>query len=80
MGQAPLKIKDTTSSERRQNIELLETSFSNILTKQDQEVIDPKHPVPVWEEHDYPRVPLYNRKQNFSKFDLETLFFTFYYQ
>jgi len=50
------------------------------LTKQDQEVIDPKHPVSVWEEHDYPRVPLFNRKENFSHFDLETLFFAFYYQ
>jgi len=43
-------------------------------------VIDPKQPVSVWEEHDYPRVPLFNRKENFSRFDLETLFFAFYYQ
>lgn len=51
------------------------------MIKQDQEVIDPKKPVSVWEElDDYPRVPLYNRKENFSKFDLETLFFAFYYQ
>ena len=77
--QAPQITKDMTSSERRHNLELLETSFKNILTKQDQEVIDPKHPVPVWEEHDFPRVPLFNRKENFSKFDLETLFFAFYY-
>lgn len=34
----------------------------------------------VWEEHDYPRVPLFNRKENFARFDLETLFFAFYYQ
>ena len=61
-------------------MDLLETSFNNILTKQDQEVIDPKHPVSVWEEHEYPRIPLFNRKENFSRFDLETLFFAFYYQ
>lgn len=51
---------------------------------QDQEVVDPKHPVSVLhhdsEVHDYPTVPLYNRKDNFSRFDLETLFFAFYYQ
>ena len=42
--------------------------------------MDPKHPVSVWEEHSVPRVPLYNRAENFSHFDLETLFFAFYYQ
>lgn len=77
---SPHLTKDTSSSERKLNLELLETSFKNILTKQDQDVIDPKHPVSVWEEHDYPRVPLFNKKENFSSFDLETLFFAFYYQ
>merc|ERR1719362_1722140 len=43
-------------------------------------VFDPKHPQSVWEEHNYPRVPLYNRTENFARFDLETLFFAFYYQ
>ena len=28
----------------------------------------------------FPTVPMYNRRENFGKFDLETLFFTFYYQ
>lgn len=28
----------------------------------------------------FPTVPMYNRKDNFSKFDLDTLFFAFYYQ
>lgn len=74
------QAKDTSSKERQKNLELLETSFNNILTKQDQEVIDPKHPVSVWEEHEYPRIPLFNRKENFARFDLETLFFAFYYQ
>jgi hypothetical protein len=35
VGQTPLVTKDTTSSERRHNLELLEASFNNILTKQD---------------------------------------------
>jgi len=43
-------------------------------------VLDPKHPQAVWEEHNYPRVPLFNRRENFERFDLETLFFAFYYQ
>ena len=80
MNQLPQAVKDTTVSERKHNLELLDASFRNILTKQDQEVIDPKHPVSVWEDHDFPRVPLFNRKENFSHFDLETLFFAFYYQ
>ena len=79
--QPPIMMKDTSLSERKHNLDLLETSFRNILTMQDQEVIDEtKQPLSVWEEHDYPRVPLFNRKENFSKFDLETLFFAFYYQ
>lgn len=28
----------------------------------------------------FPTVPMYNRKENFQRFDLETLFFAFYYQ
>jgi CCR4-NOT transcriptional regulation complex NOT5 subunit len=28
----------------------------------------------------YPTLPQYNRRENFSKFDLDTLFFAFYYQ
>ena len=63
---------------------LLSASFKNMPVPQDQEVVDPKHPVSVLhhdsEVHDYPTVPLYNRKDNFSRFDLETLFFAFYYQ
>lgn len=47
---------------------------------QDQEVVDPKHPVSLKEVHKYPTVPLYNRNDSFAKFDLETLFFAFYYQ
>lgn len=43
-------------------------------------MIDPKHPMGVWDENEYPRVPLFNKKENFSNFDLETLFFAFYYQ
>ena len=79
MNAFPSLIKDTSHSERKHNLELLETSFANMVTKQDQEVMDPKHPVSVWEEHNVPRVPLFNRAENFSRFDLETLFFAFYY-
>lgn len=46
----------------------------------DQDVKDPKHPVPLKEENMFPTVPLYNRRENFAKFDLDTLFFAFYYQ
>lgn len=28
----------------------------------------------------FPTVPMYNRKENFARFDLETLFFAFYYE
>ena len=45
--------------------ELINASFRNIPTPQDQEVIDPKHAMSVWEEHNYPTVPLFNRKENF---------------
>ena len=66
---------------RTKNVqELLEASFRNIPTPQDQEVIDPKHATSVWEEHNYPTVPLFNRKEHFQKMDVETLFFAFYYQ
>jgi len=43
-------------------------------------VQEAKHPVPLKEENMFPTVPMYNRKENFQKFDLETLFFAFYYQ
>jgi CCR4-NOT transcriptional regulation complex NOT5 subunit len=42
-------------------------------------VIDPKHPSAVSETHSYPTVPLFNRRENFAKFNLETLFFAFYH-
>jgi len=60
-------------------MEYIQTSFQNMPAPWDQEVIDPKHPVPVWEDHKFPTVPLYNRRENFAKFDLETLFFAFYH-
>lgn len=43
-------------------------------------MIDPKQPVGVWLEQAYPTVPLYAQAANFARFDLETLFFAFYYQ
>lgn len=41
---------------------------------------DPKQPVGVWLKQKYPTVPMYAQAANFSHFDLETLFFAFYYQ
>jgi len=61
-------------------MEMLDVSFKNIPTPQDQESIDPKHPTSVWEDNNFPTVPLFNRKENFAKFDIDTLFFAFYYQ
>ena len=60
--------------------DLLDASFRNIPKPQDQEAIESKHAMSVWEEHNYPTVPLFNRKENFQKMDLDTLFFAFYYQ
>lgn len=48
----------------------------------DQEVSDPVNPTPIGVAEDFlfPTVPMFNRKENFEKFDLDTLFFVFYYQ
>ena len=45
--------------------DLLNASFRNIPKPQDQEAIDPKNAMSVWEEHNYPTVPLFNRKEHF---------------
>lgn len=39
-----------------------------------------RNPVPLKEDNLFPTVPMYNRKENFTRFDLDTLFFAFYYQ
>ena len=59
--------------------DLLDASFRNIPKPHDQETMDPKHSMSVWEENNFPTVPLFNRRENFQKFDLDTLFFAFYY-
>lgn len=59
---------------------MLDTSYYNCPEPQDQVVIDPKQPVGVWPRHSYPTVPMCARASNFALFDLETLFFAFYYQ
>ena len=48
----------------------------------DQEVMNPKNPVPrkVEEACDFPTLAKYNRKESFAKFDIDTLFFVFYFQ
>jgi CCR4-NOT transcriptional regulation complex NOT5 subunit len=40
-----------------------------------------KVPVPLnlVDDHLFPSVPMFNRIENFNKFDVETLFFAFYY-
>jgi CCR4-NOT transcription complex subunit 3 len=70
----------TLQMKRKSVLDLLDASFRNMPTPQDQESIDPKHPSSVWEENNFPTVPLFNRKKNFAKFDIDTLFFAFYYQ
>lgn len=60
-------------------LSLLESSFTHMPSPQDQEVIDPKHPSAVSEVHNYPTVPLFNRKEHFARLNLETLFFAFYH-
>lgn len=45
----------------------------------EREANDIKHPVPLTEDNMFPTLPMYNRRENFAKFDLETLFFAFYY-
>jgi CCR4-NOT transcriptional regulation complex NOT5 subunit len=45
----------------------------------DQDVKDPKDPVPLNFDYLFPTVPMCNRRENFTKFDEETLFFAFYY-
>lgn len=64
----------------QQVLELLEASFRNIPQPHDQEVQEAKHPVPLKEDNMFPTVPLFNRRESFFKFDLETLFFAFYYE
>jgi CCR4-NOT transcription complex subunit 3 len=61
-------------------LELLDASYKNIPAPYDQDVKDPKHPVPLNVENIFPTVPMYNRRENFQKFDQDTLFFAFYYQ
>ncbi len=61
-------------------MDLLDTSYRNIPQPWDQDVQEAKHAVPLREENNLPTVPMFNRKENFVKFDLETLFFAFYYQ
>jgi CCR4-NOT transcription complex subunit 3 len=67
-------------------LKLLEASYKshtyqNMPGPFDQEVKDPLNPVPIGsvDHFMFPTVPMYNRRENFSKFDLNTLFFVFYY-
>ena len=65
----------------RETWDLLETSYRNIPQSWDQEVHTPKHPVSLKEnENLFPTLPMFNRRDSFAKFDLDTLLFAFYYK
>lgn len=58
---------------------MLDVSFRNMPAPYDQDVCEPKNPVPLTEENLFPTVPMYNRRENFENFDVDTLFFAFYF-
>ena len=71
---------------------MLNSSFVNIPLMQDQDLIDIKCPMPIDEQlvtmqpkqlytqkKYFPTSAMYNRQSNFQRFDLESLFFSFYY-
>ena len=62
-------------------LDLIEASYRNCPDFWDQEVFEQKTPITISQEEscNYPTVARYNRRENFSMFDLDTLFFTFYY-
>ena len=68
-----------TTNNSNEILDLLATSYRNIPQPWDQEVNVPVNPVRE-ESPMLPTLPMFNRRENFSKFDLDTLFFSFYYQ
>ncbi len=50
-------------------------------TPYDQDVKDPLKPSPIGhiDSYMFPTVPMFNRRENFAKLDIFTLFFVFYY-
>jgi CCR4-NOT transcriptional regulation complex NOT5 subunit len=48
----------------------------------DQDLKDPMNSVAIDAVGDllFPTFPMFNRSENFAKFDVHTLFFVFYYQ
>lgn len=62
-------------------MDLLSASYRNMPEIWDQEMNQPRHAVSLKDEKlSFPTMPMYNRIENFSHFDLDTLFFSFYYQ
>ena len=62
-------------------LHLLDASYRNIPQPWDQGAQDPKNQVRMSEcNTTYPTVPMFNRADNFRNYDLDTLFFAFYYQ
>lgn len=62
-------------------MELLSTSFKNCPLPRIQNAAHTTTSIgPSSEEDHYPTEPMYNRASDFANFDLDTLFFVFYFQ
>jgi len=57
----------------------LEASYRNIPQSWDEEVYEPRYPISLKYDNLYPTLPRYNKREHFGKFDLDTLFFVFYF-
>lgn len=77
-----MQLATILNERERETLDLLEASYRNLPEPWDQEVSQPRVSVSTLrgQETMYPTLPQYNRRENFSKFDLDTLFFAFYYQ
>lgn len=63
-------------------LDLLETSYKNCPMVWDQVATNPKNHVPrkIEETYEFPTVAKHDRNENFARFDIDTLFFVFYFQ
>jgi CCR4-NOT transcription complex subunit 3 len=74
-------------------LDMLNSSFINVPLMQDQDIIEISSPLPIDEaiygnsdkqktyglKRYFPTSAMYNRQSNFQRFDIESLFFAFYY-
>ncbi len=67
-------------SRQREDEDMIAASYLNMPMPYDQAAVSPSIPFPLKEENFFPTVPMYDRRENFEKFDEETLFFAFYFQ